>query len=436
MVVRDRLSRLAAATLALVLTTVASGQNALAAPPSPGAAGTLVQVKPKAPDIAPRSAPASITIDPALRCDAVRERLAAQRSKTPAACLTPGNASPQTLRPLARSAAAPVWCDDLGDGQYWYTRDSICLDGLPVTFTLLSPQGGVIGMALLEVSQSIQLNTTSASWEEQAHIYMAARAGQVSSLLVELTATCSGSCTVPKSSAWGVESLTLFELESGELRFSGNPPANGQNLINPEWTLTVLAPGAVPIIPSVSWNLPDVLTIRCDRLVGSQAGCVVPSYTPTLLLSVATDGASAIMILWAQQYLPDAWGYEYGGTPLRRLASEALQRTNRNIICDSTFVPRPEVPNDSCDEYPFAATYESGAMLGLTGSDCAEVLPFIDDVTGLWYVRYLKTVTGNERCVRGHVSLPSNTDVGGDLGRFVVAQRVLDFEEFWVGVTA
>src|SRR5690606_18201747 len=126
------------------------------------------------------------------------------------------------------------------------------------------------GMALLEVSQSIQLNTTSASWEEQAHIYMAARAGQVSSLLVELTATCSGSCTVPKSSAWGVESLTLFELESGELRFSGNPPANGQNLINPEWTLTVLAPGAVPIIPSVSWNLPDVLTIRCDRLVRSE----------------------------------------------------------------------------------------------------------------------------------------------------------------------
>ncbi|MBE1488213.1 hypothetical protein [Plantactinospora soyae] len=122
---------------------------------------------------------------------------------------------------------------------------------------------------------------------------------------------------------------------------------------------------------------------------------------------------------------------------MRRLADESLQRTNRNIICDSTFVPRPaEVPEDSCDEFPFAATYESGAMLGLTGAQCAEVLPYIDDVTGTWDVRYLKPVTGSERCVRGHVSLASNTDVGGDLGRLTTAQRLLDHEEYWIGITS
>lgn len=418
--------------------------NANAAAAKPAGAGTVVPVRATGRPDAPRSL-GSAALARAQRCDAVRSKLAeyARQGSAAVGCFEPGRALPE-LRPPSgprpadvRATDAPVWCDELGDGSWWYTRDSFCLDGLEVSYVLLSPQGAPLGGALLEVSHSAQLNATSSSWVEQVHVSMEARTGQVTSLLVGLTATCGGSCVATKSDAFGVESLRLFEMESGTLEFAGNPLSGGQASTTPTWTLTATAPGAIPIVPSVAWTVPDLLTIRCDALVGNSSGCVLPAYTPTLLLSFATDGASAVMIAWAQQYLPDRWGYEYGGgTPLRRLASESLQRTNRSIICDSSFVPRAEVPEDSCDEFPFAASYESGAMLGLRGSDCAEVLPFIDEVTGQWYVAYLNTVRYTERCVRGHVSLPSNTDVGGDLGRFATQHRVLDHEQYWIGISA
>jgi hypothetical protein len=137
------------------------------------------------------------------------------------------------------------------------------------------------------------------------------------------------------------------------------------------------------------------------------------------------------MIAFAQYYLPDGWGY---AQPLRRLADDGLANTNRSIVC-AGFVPDPTVPGgDSCDEYAFAKTYQSGAMLGQTGAQCAEIKPYIDDVTGTWYIQLVNNVTFTERCVRGHVTLADNTDVGGDLGRFTQQQRLLDFDPYWVNV--
>ncbi|MEV6300824.1 hypothetical protein AB0M02_15550 [Actinoplanes sp. NPDC051861] len=424
----------ALATAVLLAGTLTVTGAAAAAPET-----SVVPVAPRSTEEKPRAAAAKPFTD---TCDTLRSRRPAllRAGQTRATCTaTPAPervAAARAANPRARAATAdgPVWCSELGDNQYWYTRSSICLDAIPVEFFLINLQtGAIIGSALLEVSQAAELRDTSASWSEYAAIVMLARFGQVSTLNVSLEAACNNGCTATKSNAWGMENLTLFETEEGTLEYAGNP--SGQVSITPTYTLTMLAPGAVPLVPTTSWTLPDVLSIRCDNLVGSNPGCVVPLYTPSLLLSWGSQGAGAVMISWAQQYLADGWGWEGVGAPLRRLADTSLQERNRGIICDGTFTRLPQVPDDSCDEFAFAGSYESGAMLGLSGSDCAEILPYIDDVTGQWYIQYLKPVTGSERCVRAHVSRPSNVDVGGELGRFVQRERLLDYEEYWVATT-
>jgi hypothetical protein len=46
------------------------------------------------------------------------------------------------------------------------------------------------------------------------------------------------------------------------------------------------------------------------------------------------------------------------------------------------------------------------------------------------------TPTGSEKCVRGHIPLSLNSDTGGALGRFTVAQRLIDNDPYWVEVTS
>ncbi|MET9832832.1 hypothetical protein ABZ078_26850 [Streptomyces sp. NPDC006385] len=87
--------------------------------------------------------------------------------------------------------------------------------------------------------------------------------------------------------------------------------------------------------------------------------------------------------------------------------------------------------NDSCDEFSFAATKQSGGQLGLTGADCAEIRPAYED--GQWWVYEYGSVTG-KRCTIGHVPLSENQSVGGSLSAFYQNQRVLSDDKFWMSV--
>jgi hypothetical protein len=91
------------------------------------------------------------------------------------------------------------------------------------------------------------------------------------------------------------------------------------------------------------------------------------------------------------------------------------------------------VQDDSCDEFPFAGTYEGGTDGGL----CAEIVPQYED--GAWYIYQAddsRPVTGDEPCVRGHVPNTVNKAAGGKYGSFVQTQRLIDTEKFTVSVTA
>src|ERR1017187_2632663 len=186
---------------------------------------------------------------------------------------------------------------------------------------------------------------------------------------------------------------------------------------------------------------------RCDTIATSTDGCVDEGYIPTLELSSSKYGAAANMIEWAQGEMSAHWGEQGAGSPLTYLGDKAATNVNRQIICDSTFVNQgtaiggDDGSSDSCDEFPFAATYQSGAQNGVTsGEDCAQITAAeIPNPTGIlatdWsWLEPLGSPTGNEACVRGHTPLDLNTGVGSAYGTFITTERLIDEDRFWVEI--
>jgi len=104
------------------------------------------------------------------------------------------------------------------------------------------------------------------------------------------------------------------------------------------------------------------------------AGCVVPDFVPLLTLPLSVYGSAALNVWIGEHFLPGTPGLT-PATPLTR-GDPAQTDANRAAVC-SGFQPfLVLVANDSCDEYPFASTQQSGGALGLTGSNCLEALPF------------------------------------------------------------
>ncbi|MFI0870167.1 transposase [Streptomyces californicus] len=116
---------------------------------------------------------------------------------------------------------------------------------------------------------------------------------------------------------------------------------------------------------------------------------------------------------------------------------------NRQAICGTTkFTKDPTITDDSCDEFPFAGAYESGALNGFYhGKDCAQVTAVKKGSgTGLPTVRptvaVIGTPSGNEKCVRGHIPGPLNSDLSGAYGNFVISDRLADDDALWLQIAS
>ncbi|HEV2372252.1 MAG TPA: hypothetical protein VGS19_08790 [Streptosporangiaceae bacterium] len=205
----------------------------------------------------------------------------------------------------------------------------------------------------------------------------------------------------------------------------------------------------IPPAPYPSRTASDLgfLTGRCDSIVSSSDTCVNQHFIPTMSLSRGTFGAAADIVAWAQVNLSAHWGQQGVGQPLTRLANKTTRGNNRKIICDSTFtslgtaIGGDDGSKDSCDEFPFAASYQSGALNGVTsGSQCAQVeaveiaIPTGDLATDWSSVQPTAPFTGSEACVRGHVPLKLNQAVGCKYAGFIKSVRLLDRDQFWLAV--
>ena len=164
----------------------------------------------------------------------------------------------------------------------------------------------------------------------------------------------------------------------------------------------------------------------------SLIGCTNRAYFPTFVMSgLATGNTSEYMIQYFQTTNANHWGLYPNGTPLQRLYNPVLQASNRSKMCSSQVSLGP---GDSCDEFPFASTYQSGPQVygpAFNTSLCSQFAPVWNG--GLSYtINASPGYSPSQTCARGHVPLVYNTDAGSQLSVFYLSNRMIDRDAFWI----
>jgi hypothetical protein len=365
-------------------------------------------------------------------------RYSVRHSHKVVSCVTIGTPARGAGNAIPQSGFPGVSCDSLPTGVWYYGRFQMCLEAGFYYEILLN--GQVLGRANFSDAQQLDFSATSLQWTESDYARLDSVSGDAVDNSLGWVTNCSGACTPASRTLWPVTPIAVGQTLHGSTTFSGTPASGSSATLSATPTVTVVDPAATPAAYPIT--LFKSLGVRCDNglAVTNSAGCVIPTYTPTLSISRATYGSSAAMISWAQHNL-SSWGLPGSGQPLHRLASDTEANKNRAVICDSTFVyGSTGVANDSCDEFPFAKTYESGARHGVTsGSQCTQVTAIRTAPTGTDAEQWAKISVLSVRsgpCIRGHIPQSLNYGVGGALGRFTQAQRLIDHDPYWLAVTS
>ncbi|WP_327398718.1 hypothetical protein OG194_00205 [Streptomyces sp. NBC_01288] len=339
---------------------------------------------------------------------------------------------------LASAQPAAVTCSTT-PASYSYDRHSYCLNSYKATLTSWSPQGAVLGTGVALVSATATLSAYSGQWQESQTVTLSEATGTVleTGLGMTLTSNCTAACTATVPNPWaGSRLLKLGQSATGNVTFLSTPGAGLVSNITTKYDLKVNQPGTTPINIDATWSNPH--TVRCDTTFvdNTSTGCVISDVRPKLELSQAVYGAAAATYGFAENYLIDHWGSQ--ANPVQRLADLTTQTGNRTATCKGgasrPFVTLPDtVPGDSCDEYPFASTYQGGT----NGALCADVIPQLES-DGIWHIYQdlnAPAVTFNEPCARGHVPLTQNSAAGGKVGNNNQNERIIDLEKYLVVIT-
>lgn len=345
------------------------------------------------------------------------------------------------------AAGSGTDCSMTQQGTYTAKRMSLCMKGALITGVYYDTEGKVDGTAVFQVDSSYTLNDSSTTWSEQVTVSLLTATANDLTQLVQVAADCTSTCTMARSTAWPIAPLlTVGTSVTGELTFSDPVPSGKDDLTKLSYSMEAWVPGGAPISPA-TWSHQNV--VRCDAMVANSSGCTHLEIRPIVEMTTADYGAAAATYLWGQMYLIDHWGAKGTGTPLTR-AGDNLAEERRRITCKkpadpdhptaaeladrNLFIKVAEVPTDSCDEFPFASTLESGKP----GSFCAEVA-LIRQTNGSW-VAFPTTAHGiptyEEPCLRGHVPLDENTAVGQKvLSPFARQNRVVGGDKYYMKVT-
>ncbi|MFJ7213476.1 hypothetical protein [Amycolatopsis sp. NPDC098790] len=429
-----RLRRTAAFLATATAVTLSLSMTAGVAQASPPQKFSLAQVVGGLRDAKPQPARALAPVAPtaaAPTCAGVKADMARYAASGAQSVLCIDSTAPATTpATTGDKKAAAAWCSGEESQTWWITRSETCVHGITLVYTVTQiPTGAILGTATFDVSHEITLSNTNTEISDDAAVTLVASSGELAVPIASFSATCSAPCSALDGDGFTLEKFTKGETEDAFFSY-GDDPVDSADLFNTSYSFTVQPPpNTVPVDPTANWSTPSSL-FRCDDLVSGFDGCVIPEFTPELEVTVSRHQAAAIGIAVAQS-LPDGWG---SAVELTRLANESAAEANRRKICeDGTWVKRPDVRDDSCDEYAFARSRQSGGQLGLTGKDCAEIVPWFDDTDGTWYFEGIR-YTGQERCLRAHVPLDENSLVGSDLGALTNSARLLDNDKYWVGV--
>lgn len=276
-------------------------------------------------------------------------------------CVTIGASAPPASvegAPTTKAIVAlPAWCLDAGVANtFWATRTQMCgiFDGvLTVHQTVNGVPGPVTGTMNFLMYNYIYTSTSATTWANQMQVSPTTIVGTAAGTQISGTASCVGFCT-PVSSTFPVQTPIVHASANGESYFQWLGTAGQVGTSTTNWTLSFKAPSAA----TPALLLRNAPQTRCDHATPGRtmAGCVVPSVTPWIEYS-----ASVFPDFAAHVYTAQTSGLPGSATPLHRLTDSTLVAANRNTACPAS-LPRPT--GMSCDEYPFASSYEGAALSG------------------------------------------------------------------------
>jgi hypothetical protein len=356
-------------------------------------------------------------------------------STTRTTASTPANARPASVPAIGFPAAC-------ANNSWVATRNEECnLSSVHIWTTFNTNTGAPTGTETYLISQDIRLSTTTSTITESVTFDYAGSVGAPAGLPATIVwkSACSSPCAVGS-----VPTLT-FTVSPGAsptftVTYRDSPSAQTPDTFSLSHNYTANIVGFITTGID-SWGVP--LPIRCDNNTPgfTNPGCVVPAFVPNLILPLSKYGAAAANALVGETKLPGTPGWS-PSTALTR-GDPANTNANRSVTCGS-FQPFPAgnsygVVSDSCDEYPFASSQQSGGALTppVPGSSCLEIVPQ-QEANGTWMAVNLNPYTGTypQVCVRGHVNSILNQNVGTQaLNPLYTLNRMMVGDKYTVSVT-
>ncbi|HTU75974.1 MAG TPA: hypothetical protein VMG38_20855 [Trebonia sp.] len=339
-------SAVAGATL-LTLSPASATPSAAHAPRQPAAASSAGRQAADYPRL--RTGPATVTGTPS--CGVVRSQLPslARSGLTRVGCASPAprGASLGVLAPAASSLCAA--------GQVVRTRHSSCAITTIDYQVLEVPGGKVLGTGTIAVGYKETLNAMSRTWPLDAGIELTHATGVVST---DTTATtdiaCAGGCT--SSAKWA---HPLVAGKAYTHTFTISSPGHGTDVTSQVPVIDVVNPAATD--QATPAKLDSLGPARCDsdpvlRQFGkATSGCVFKDVAASYDVYLTGHGEDQIArnVEKGQQAKSLHFGWYGHGRVLFR-APPSVAAKNRRAACGKTRYRKPY----SCDEYPFAATYQ------------------------------------------------------------------------------
>ncbi|WP_417801431.1 hypothetical protein [Streptomyces atrovirens] len=272
---------------------------------------------------------------------------------------------------------------------------------------------------------------------------------------------CRGYCQMETPSQSGSTTFRLGDLHKAVITQKTKwTKGVDSSVITPHWSFAGKLDGVK--VADVTAEKSD-LDVRCDVDVMTTPGCVFSHYRPTYTMNHKKYPAAAAHAWLVQNKLPGHYGLR-GHEPLTFLADDVLVPVpsdskkslvdhNRDTICPTAWKRSPlatmspelganDVP--SCDEFPFAASWQSAAIPSswggknassvTSGEGCVNTIAQ-KGTDGLWRLipdPRSHVPTWTEPCGRSSMSNNQNTQSMSSFPSWRKNNRVLEGDDYWL----
>ncbi|MFC8701336.1 hypothetical protein OHA57_32465 [Streptomyces anulatus] len=326
----------------------------------------------------------------------------------------------------------PPSCSVTSPGTWsWSRTGGMCLKAVEVTYLLYDANGKIIGTGLIEFNSTLATSYKSLDLNETITAKLVRVTGDVKSLVVKMQVGCGAGCkTVTKQPWYSAAEMTPGAEKTGKTKYSGDAFAANttRSSFGIDYKVYVTMPGATPIDTNASWSSPATAEIRCDKEQPRLRGCVIPTDDiPTLSYSKSHEKYGIVVPIYEEIM-------KRRGTDILHAVNQTKANANRASTCTPfTNLYPGQTGKDSCDEFPPASTEEGGQ----DGDLCAELTPQV--VNGAWSAPATwptRPASGNETCLRLHITQRANSSAGGVLGSLRKYERLVDGDAFRIKFTA